>query len=154
MGSADFPNDLPIRTVQASDGSLLFVVGGYQEEVLAVEGRGGGVSLMDDVVGDPGLPKNLSFHGKSCGMGGAGVQKIDVEAPSVAGERSGCMGALFVQLHESALVDTSRPKALARLPVQTKDALCLLLLVGGGQDDPVAHNDRRTVATPLNFSLP
>ena len=51
------------------------VVGRYQEEVLAVEGRGGGIGLVDDVVGDSGLPKNLSFHGKGGGMSGSVVKE-------------------------------------------------------------------------------
>ena len=68
---------------------------------------------MNDVVGDFGLPKNLSFHGKSGGMGCPGIEKIDVELFSVAGERTGGMGTLFIQLHEPTLVDLGGPEELA-----------------------------------------
>ena len=154
MGSADFPNDLPIRTVQASDGSLLFVVGGYQEEVLAVEGRGGGIGLVDDVVGDFGLPKNFSIHGKSSGMGGTRVEEIDVELFSVAGERAGGVGTLFIQLHEPTLVNLSGPEELARGTVEAKNALGLLLFVRGRENHSIIDHDGRAVSAPGNFRLP
>ena len=109
---------------------------------------------MNDVVGDFGLPKNLSFHGKSGGMGCPGVEKIDVELFSVGGERTGSMGTLFVQLHEAALMDSSRPEEFTRCAVQAKNALGLLLFVRGGQNHPIPYNDGRTVPASGNFRLP
>ena len=119
-----------------------------------MESRGGGIGLVDDVVGDSGLPKNLSFHGKGGGLSGSVVKEIDVETIPVAGRRAGGMGPFFVQLHEPTLMDLCSPEELACGTVQAKNTLGLLLFVCGGENHSITDHDGRAVSAPGNFRLP
>ena len=109
---------------------------------------------MDDVVGNLGPPKYFSFHREGGGVGGPGIEEIDVETLAVAGKGTGCMGALFVQPHETTLMYLGRPEELARGAVQAKNALGLLVFVGGRQNYLLSKDDGGAVPAPGNLRFP
>lgn len=117
-------------------------------------GGGGAIGLMYDVVRDLGLPKYFSFHGKGSGVGGPGVEEIDVEPLPVASQGTGCMGALLIKLHETTLMYLGRPEELARGAVQAKNALGLLVFVGGRQNYLLPKDDGGAVPAPGNLRFP
>ena len=119
-----------------------------------MEGRGGGIGLVDGVVGDSGLPKNLSFHGKGGGLSGSVVKEIDERRfPSPAGEPEAWVPFLFSFMNPPSwicVVQRSSPVERSR----QRTLWGLLLFVCGGENNSITDHDGRAVSAPGNFRFP
>src|SRR5205823_6456514 len=80
---------------------------------------------------------------------------IDEDALAVTGGGRGRQRAFVVGLlRESAAMHRRLPQELSRLPIEAVDGLDLTLVVGRGQEHPVANDRRRTMTATGNGHFP
>lgn len=107
------PDHFAGGALESGDLAGAFVVGGDDHERL-INGRGRGESLVQNVVGDLGLPELLAVAAQGRGVNRAVVEEVDEDASAVARGGRGGEGTLVIALGKRTAMHLGLPDFLAR----------------------------------------